>query len=265
MNSSNGLTDKETIKHWWDGDVDSFHQFMGYSIPISLIMKTGAGPSVFEQIAQGHRLALEKWIGIEPHHDILEIGCGIGRDAMWLSQLINSGSYTGIDIISESIDWCNQNVSKNHPNFSFVHFDVEDSLHNPMGTSEVRNFSFPKEDGSIDRVFAFSVFTHMYADQIAHYLTEIARVLRPGGQAYLTIFLYDEQVLESAARHANTPFDLKFETEIEPGCRINDPAQPLGAIAFKWERITDFDCPLRSECVARALEWRLVGVLSTTR
>ena len=77
----------------------------------------------------------------------------------------------------------------------------------------------------------------MYASQISHYLTECARVLRPGGRAYLTIFIYDDQILESADRNAVTPFDLKFTTEIEPGCRINDPLQPLGAIAYTWDRV----------------------------
>jgi SAM-dependent methyltransferase len=235
--SNNNLTEKETMEHWWDGDPNGFYEFMGYKIPVSLIMKTGAGPTVFEQIALGHRMALEKWIGIESRHNIVEIGCGIGRDAMWLSRVLSDGRYTGIDIIPESIDWCRNNISKNYANFSFHHFDVEDSLHNPAGKSDVNIFRFPNEDNSIDRIFAFSVFTHMYADQIAHYLKECSRVLRPGGKAYLTIFLYNDQILQSAARHANTPFDLRFETEIEPGCRVNNPAEPLGAISFTWDRV----------------------------
>ena len=237
MSDGQEMTSKETIQHWWDGDLDGFHEFEDYRIPVALIMKTGAGPTVFEQIAQGHKIALEKWIGIEPHHDVFEIGCGIGRDAMWLSKVLTSGSYTGVDIIADSIDWCRLNISKKHSNFSFFHFDVADSLHNPNGKMPVDCFRFPRPDNSVDRIFAFSVFTHMYADQIEHYLAECARILRPGGRAFLTIFLYNDAVLESAARHANTVFDLKFETEIEPGCRINNPAEPLGAIAFTFDRI----------------------------
>jgi SAM-dependent methyltransferase len=232
------MVDSENkFSNWWTGDADGFFQYKEFNIPISLIIKTGAGPAVFEQIADGHRLALETWIGIEPTHDILEIGCGIGRDAMWLSRVLSSGSYTGIDIIDESIRWCKANISTRYRNFSFHHFDVEDSLHNPNGRSSVDCFRFPRPDNSIDRIFAFSVFTHMYANQIEYYLAECARVLRPGGRAFLTIFLFDDEVLKSAALSANTPFDLKFDTEIEPGCRINNPAEPLGAIAYTWDRI----------------------------
>lgn len=227
----------DTIAQWWAGDAEGFHDYLGYRIPVSLIMKTGAGPTVFDQIALGHRMALEKWIGIEKHHDILELGCGIGRDAMWLSGLLTEGSYTGIDIIPDSIEWCKNNISSKHDNFAFHHFNIDDSLHNPDGIENVSSVIFPNENSSIDRIFAFSVFTHMYAEQIEHYLKECSRVLRKGGKAYLTIFLYDDRILESAARHANTPFDLKFETEIESGCRINNPAEPLGAIAFTWERV----------------------------
>jgi SAM-dependent methyltransferase len=237
MTGNGDEINSEKFGNWWEGDLNGLHQYKDFSIPISLIMKTGAGPAVFEQIANGHRLALETWIGIEPTHDVLEIGCGIGRDAMWLSQLLTQGSYTGIDIIPESIKWCRENISNKFPRMSFFHFDVEDSLHNPLGQSSVECFRFPRPDRSIDRIFAFSVFTHMYADQIGHYLAECARVLRPGGRAFLTIFLYDEEILKAAAIHANTPFDLKFDTQLEPGCRINNPAEPLGAIAYTWDRI----------------------------
>lgn len=237
MTESGGGNIPNQFSNWWGGDPNGLHKYKDFNIPISLIIKTGAGPAVFEQIANGHRLALEKWVGIEPQHDILEIGCGIGRDAMWLSQVLKEGSYTGIDIIPDSIRWCKENISSKYPKMSFYHFDVEDSLHNPQGQSSVDCFRFPRPDNSIDRIFAFSVFTHMYADQINHYLAECARVLRPGGRAFLTIFLYDDQVLQAAAVHANTPFDLKFATELEPGCRINNPDEPLGAIAYTWQRI----------------------------
>lgn len=237
MSKIEDLTSKETIKQWWVGDESGYHEFCGYRIPNTLIIKTGAGPTVFDQIALGHRLALEKWIGIEPNHDILEIGCGVGRDAMWLSKTLTTGSYTGIDIIADSIQWCSENISRKHENFSFHHFDVADHLHNPEGRSDVNKFRFPREDSSIDRIFGFSVFTHMYFNQIAHYLREFSRVLRKGGRAYITIFLFDDDVLESAGRHAVTPFDLKFETEIEPGCRISYPSEPLAAIAFTRDRI----------------------------
>lgn len=39
------------------------------------------------------------------------------------------------------------------------------------------------EDGSVDAVWSFDVFVHLSANDVAGYLAEIARVLRPGGVA----------------------------------------------------------------------------------
>jgi len=39
------------------------------------------------------------------------------------------------------------------------------------------------EDGSVDSVWSFDVFVHLSANDVAGYLAEIARVLRPGGIA----------------------------------------------------------------------------------
>lgn len=258
MSDDQEVASKEILRHWWDGDLNGFYEFENYRIPVALIMKTGAGPTVFEQLARGHKFALEKWIGIEAHHDVFEIGCGIGRDAMWLSKVLTGGTYAGIDIISDSIEWCRLNIQNKHPNFSFFHFDVADTLHNPNGKLTVDCFRFPRPDNSVDRIFAFSVFTHMYANQIEHYLAECARIMRPGGRAFLTIFLYNDGVLEAAARSANTAFDLKFETEIEPGCRINNPDEPLGAIAYTWDRIA----PLITKAGLKAMRPPLHGMWS---
>lgn len=237
LENERDFSDVEEVRRWWEGDPAATHRFLDYDVPIAQILKTGAGPQMFEHIATGHRLALEKWIGIDPRHDLFEIGCGIGRDAMWLSQFLTNGTYVGIDIIEPSISWCRKNIAAPHPNFSFHHLDVSDHLHNPDGVDQAENIVFPKPDGTVDRVFAFSVFTHMFATQIQRYLAECARILRPGGRGLFTIFLYDEKVLASAQNHSKTAFDLKFRTEIEPGCRINNKDEPLGAIAYSLDHI----------------------------
>ena len=39
--------------------------------------------------------------------NVLEVGCGIGRDAIPLTQILSpNANYTGIDIIGRSIEWC---------------------------------------------------------------------------------------------------------------------------------------------------------------
>jgi SAM-dependent methyltransferase len=90
----------------------------------------------------------------------------------------------------------------------------------------------PIADHSVDRIIAFSVFTHMFRKDIEHYLRECRRVLKPDGLVYATTFVYNDEILHMARKTNLTPFDLRFEHEREPGCRINDPVHPLGAVAY---------------------------------
>ena len=208
------------------------HHFMGYDIPVELLNLTGGGTATFAVISQQHTANLKKWIGLAPMHNVLEIGCGIGRDAIPLSEFLTEGTYLGVDIIGRSIDWCTQNIAARHANFRFVHYDVADQLHNNAGSTRTTEIVLPLEDGSIDSIFLFSVFTHMLQADIEHYLREFRRVLKPGGLVYATTFIYDDAILAKARATNLTIFDLRFEHTLSPVCRINDPVHPLGAVAY---------------------------------
>jgi ubiquinone/menaquinone biosynthesis C-methylase UbiE len=217
-----------------------FHEF---DIPIDLLNKTGGGIDTFEIISQMHMNLLEKFIGINKDHSLLEIGCGIGRDAIPLTKILSKeGKYVGVDIIKPSIDFCNENISKLYPNFNFVHFNVKDQLHNPDGSSQMIEYKLPMEDKSVDRIFAWSVFTHMYEEDIQYYLKEFKRVLKDDGEIYTTCFIITDDVLKKARETNLTIFDLRFEHKLSEDCFINDPNFPLGAIGYspaRWKTIID--------------------------
>ena len=208
------------------------HHFKGYDIPVDLMELTGGGPGTFDIISQGHIDNLRRWIGLAPEQIVLEIGCGIGRDAIPLTEILTEGRYVGIDIIKRSIDWCRDNIARKNPNFAFYHYDVQDQLHNPAGTIKTTDIRIPLADKSVDRIVLFSVFTHMFQADIEHYLREFKRVLKPSGLVYATTFLFTDEILEKARATNLTPFDLRFEHEINPNCRINTPSHPLGAVAY---------------------------------
>ena len=223
------------------------YKFMGYDIPIDLMMMTGGGPASFSEISAGHISNLKKHVGLEPHFTIIELGCGIGRDAIPLTDILSAdkgGKYIGIDIIRPSIDWCIESIQAKHHNFIFYHMDIRDKLHNPNGLVEAKTSHLPVPDHHVDRVILQSVFTHMLPEEARHYLNQIKRIMKPNAIAYITIFLYDESILIKARETNLTQFDLRFEHEIVAGCRVNNLDYPTGAVAYTRESIDE----MLSEC-----------------
>ena len=123
-----------------------------------------------------------------PSDRVLDVGCGAGRLAGPLTGYLDpSGSYEGFDSSAERIEWCNENIAPHHPGFRFPSRDVHNGQYNPEPRR--RRASTPSRygDGEFDVVVLTSVFTHMLPDDVAHYLDEIARVLKPGGRALITL------------------------------------------------------------------------------
>lgn len=131
--------------------------------------------------------------GLREDDDVLEVGCGIGRIAAPLTQYLRRGTYRGFDIVPHGIDWCRAQVTPRYPNFQFLHADIHNASYNPGGWLQGTDYVFPFPDGAFDFVFLTSVFTHMRAAEVEHYVEQIARVMRPGGRCYCTAFLVTAQ------------------------------------------------------------------------
>jgi SAM-dependent methyltransferase len=210
-------------------------QFCGYEIPVDLMLLTGGGPDTFEEISAGHIAALQKHVGLEPGLSVLEIGCGIGRDAIPLTGILSAdqgGCYIGIDIIRPSIDWCNAHIQAKNHNFVFYHMNIADQLHNPQGNVHAITSSLPVPDCKVDRIILQSVFTHMLRSDVEHYLAEFRRIMKPGSLAFVTAFIYDDAILACARGDDRAQFGFRFEHELEPGCRVNSLDYPTGSVAY---------------------------------
>jgi SAM-dependent methyltransferase len=132
-------------------------------------------------------------LGLEPSHRVLEVGCGIGRMAIPLTRHLRpDASYDGIDITAAKVEYCRNSVGRIAKNFRFVHADVYNKYYNPRGKMPAATFRFPYDDGTIDFAFLVSVFTHMLPDDVAHYLSEISRVLVPGGRCISSFRITDK-------------------------------------------------------------------------
>jgi SAM-dependent methyltransferase len=164
--------------------------------------------------------------GLEAHHDVLDIGCGGGRMAAPLLYHLEHGSYIGFDVHQESIAWCLEAIAPRHPRFDFQFVDLHNGIYN-RSDRDAADFVFPYEEDTFDFAIATSVFTHMFHDEVANYLRQTFRVLRPGGAFFCTAFLLTPS---STVEMVRNPGAVKFLSDHE-GSLINDPERPAAAVA----------------------------------
>lgn len=213
-----------------------FTSFRGYRMPEHLARLTGAGSETFEKLGADHIANYKKYVGLDAGMSFLEIGSGMGRDAFPLVDVLGpSGKYIGIDVQRESIVWCQKNISRDHPNFKFVHFDAVHELHNPLGAKATMDYPLPAADRSIDRVALQSVLTHIFEDEVVHYLREVSRVLRPNGLAYVTFLLYSDEIVAASRKNNLTAYGLRFEHKYADGCYVDNAQYPTGGVAYTDE------------------------------
>lgn len=162
-------------------------------------LRAGIGPGEFRTIGEEFLGIFRDVAGLQPGERVLDAGCGVGRMARPLVSYLSSGSYEGFDVVAPAVHWCQRNLSPLHPRFRFRHVDVRNGMYNPNGVLAAASFEFPYADNEFDFAFATSVFTHMFAPEVRHYLDEITRVLHPGGRALATFFILDDEALELIA------------------------------------------------------------------
>ncbi|MCR6631663.1 MAG: class I SAM-dependent methyltransferase [Magnetospirillum sp.] len=169
--------------------------------------------------------------GLAPTHRVLEIGCGIGRMALPLTQWLSygAGSYDGVDVVKDGIAWCAQTITPAYGNFRFHHLDYRNPVYNPVGNLPADRVALPFADGRFDFVVMTSVLTHLDQATTEAYAAEMGRLLRPGGRCFLSLFLMNDDARAGLRQeHRRLAFD--------PGAAgpeyQADPANPGMGVAF---------------------------------
>lgn len=135
---------------------------------------------------------LKNYASLSNKSDVLEIGCGCGRTAFALSKILDNGKYTGMDIEQVSLHSCQQRKIFQDKKFKFDYLDVQNDEYNPEGKNPADIYKFPYANNQFDVIFLVSVFTHMLTKDVKNYISEISRMLKPGGTCMVTTFLMDE-------------------------------------------------------------------------
>jgi SAM-dependent methyltransferase len=198
------------------------------AIPQELLHAVGGGDGI--KVGESFLRHFIRIGGLQPHHQVLDVGCGCGRMALPLTQYLSpQARYEGFDINPDLVRWTQENITPRYANFRFQRVDLYNRLYNPRGLYRGSRFNFPYPDKTFDFVFLTSVFTHLLPRELANYMSEVARVLKVGGRVLATFFLLNpeaEQLL--ADKKALLQFPIRHGI-----CRLHDPNMPEAAVAYQ--------------------------------
>ncbi|MFN4259883.1 MAG: class I SAM-dependent methyltransferase [Gemmataceae bacterium] len=196
------------------------------------------GVTTYEDFDRFGRIFLEYLIrhGLQPHHAVLDVGSGNGKNARALTKYLNrQGHYEGFDIVPKGVTWCQKHITPRFPNFRFQLADLYNKGYNPTGAYQAADYRFPYADNSFDLVFLTSVFTHLLPLDVENYVAQIARVLKPGSKCMASFFLLTPESKADMARH---PPARQFIHPLQwDCCRVENPDIPEAAIAFEEEYV----------------------------
>jgi SAM-dependent methyltransferase len=125
-------------------------------------------------------------MGYAPGGLLVDIGCGQGRLAIGLIRDLPQARYLGLDVSARSIEWCTTHLATRHASYRFRHLNLVNALYNPRGDALAPAFQLPVPSGEVDIVYMWGVVTNMEPEHLGPYAHEISRILRPGGQLFLT-------------------------------------------------------------------------------
>jgi SAM-dependent methyltransferase len=201
-------------------------QYHGIDLPLRGEVFTGGGD--FLENGLIHKKLFIQLGGLLPEHDVLDIGSGLGRMAIPLTDyLLPSSQFRGFDIVPHAVKQCQDRISRVCPNFQFSHVPLRNDLYTDGGENAAL-FSFPYGDAQFDFALATSVFTHIGPDVVIRYLLESRRVIRKGGSAYFTFFILDEDST------ANQRRDFSFKHP-RHGAFYMDADVDGANVAYPWQ------------------------------
>src|SRR6516164_1375942 len=169
--------------------------------PNHLCIRAGAGNRVFNNHVNFILKSYQCWLTFLSrkfctfNSDVVDLGCGCGGVARALREPWFEGTYVGVDIDAEAIEYCRSNFPAER--FQFVlspHKSTIYSPHNLEETLETIDLVIA-EPHSKDFVYSVSLYSHLLETNLLNYLRETYRMLRSDGVMYMTFFCIEHMEL----------------------------------------------------------------------
>ncbi len=127
--------------------------------------------------------------------DVLEVSCGHGGGASYITRTMKPASYTAVDLNKSGIDFC-----RKYHNVPGLRFQEGNADNLPFG------------DASFDAIINVEA-SHCYPS-VEHFLSEVARMLRPGGHFLYIDARWDDRIPEWDAVLAGAPLRMVSQEDI---------------------------------------------------
>ncbi len=177
-------------------------------------------------VEASHRRLLEQ-AAIQPGYRLLEIGCGTGNLAILAKRLNPSADVLGIDPDRKALSRARKKVHQAGVQLEFCEAFTEE---------------LPFADGSIDKVLSAFMLHHIQPDSRVAALSEVCRVLKPGGTLHLADFEHRENPRSHHSPHtshqASAPrvqsgiAQLMLDAGFREIKRVGQQASLFGEIAY---------------------------------
>lgn len=122
-------------------------------------------------------LRREEYVALDETKTILDLGCGVGRNAIYFAQHYTTSSI-GYDFSSEAIKIGEEYIAQN--NIKHVVLEVRSIAE-----------TYPLAEASVDIVLDVTASNSLSSDERNVYLQEVARVLKPGGYFFVRALTRD--------------------------------------------------------------------------
>lgn len=162
---------------WYMDRRDAGYHVDGLAIPPAILrFRVGetARIDTFLEVGKSTARAIQEALdgtgkSVADFNSVLDFGCGCGRTLRWMANPLPGKMLYGTDIDEPSIRWCRTHLA-------FAAYSVNAPL--PPTTFE---------DSTFDLIYAISVLTHLGEESQHGWLSELHRIMQPGGRLLLSV------------------------------------------------------------------------------
>lgn len=122
--------------------------------------------------------------------DVLDMGCGTRFTDMLMNREVAIGTYTGVDVVKEIIEFLQAEATDHR--LAFAHFDAYAPIYNIGGRQMTVDTELPLGGRSFDVICMFSVITHQLPADAQALFAMLRRHVRQQGRLFFSCKIDDE-------------------------------------------------------------------------